>query len=303
MRPHGTRARYVTDECRCDECRRANADYYHQRRRRRIPTLIDSSAAREHIAWLSSQGVGYKQVAKVSGVSLSVIARLANIDHTRPAKRIRPGTAEKILAVTPADAADGAYVPAGRTWRQYDELRSAGMPRRRIAERCGGTDSNMSPGSKRVTRRFARLIAEVHAEYLAGELVYQRHSRHGTRTVHVPSPRDMSDEARRYNLRLKRAKYDDRRGKVYLDDGDLFVDRLADTIRATTDRGWVRRAACRDHPTWMWFPDSRDVETIAAAKAICDYCPVRSECLTAHGAELIGIYGGLTPEERTRTAA
>lgn len=303
MRPHGTRARYVTDKCRCDECRRANADYYHQRRRRRIPTIIDSSATREHIAWLSSQGVGYKQVAKVSGVSLSVIARLANIDHTRPAKRIRPRTAEKILAVMPSHAADGAHVDATDTWRKYKELRATGMPRRRIAERCDVSERNIPIGSPQVTAGFALRITEIHDEYLAGELVYQRHSRHGTRTVHVPSPRDLSDEARRYNLRLERAKYDDRRGKVYLDDGDLFVDRLADTVRATRDRDWTRRAACRDHPTWMWFPDSRDVETIAAAKAICDYCPVRSECLTAHGAELIGIYGGLTPAERARTAS
>lgn len=29
--PHGTRSRYVSNKCRCDECRRANLDYYHAR--------------------------------------------------------------------------------------------------------------------------------------------------------------------------------------------------------------------------------------------------------------------------------
>jgi len=34
VRPHGTRARYVTDRCRCEACRRANREY--QRRLTRV---------------------------------------------------------------------------------------------------------------------------------------------------------------------------------------------------------------------------------------------------------------------------
>lgn len=34
--PHGTRSRYTNQECRCDECKAANADYARRCRRERV---------------------------------------------------------------------------------------------------------------------------------------------------------------------------------------------------------------------------------------------------------------------------
>lgn len=47
------------------------------------------------------------------------------------------------------------------------------------------------------------------------------------------------------------------------------------------------------------------VDDIAGAKAVCAHCPVTRECLTyglARG-EVVGVYGGLTPEERMQFEA
>lgn len=67
---------------------------------------------------------------------------------------------------------------------------------------------------------------------------------------------------------------------------------------------WQRHAACRGHPTSVFFPDGthRDA-AYAAAKQICAACVVREPCLelsdefVATG-DRNGVFGGLTPNER-----
>jgi WhiB family redox-sensing transcriptional regulator len=63
---------------------------------------------------------------------------------------------------------------------------------------------------------------------------------------------------------------------------------------------WTERAACKDMPASLWFPEAG--QSGATAKAVCAGCEVRAQCLqfalTTH--EQYGIYGGLTPPERQR---
>lgn len=69
---------------------------------------------------------------------------------------------------------------------------------------------------------------------------------------------------------------------------------------------WRTRAACRGLGDVM-FPDTNANE-IAAAKAVCDSCPVRLACLTdcirheggRSSLSRWGVYGGLTPRQRVR---
>ncbi|MGP3979398.1 WhiB family transcriptional regulator [Streptomyces sp. 8N114] len=61
-------------------------------------------------------------------------------------------------------------------------------------------------------------------------------------------------------------------------------------------------AACKDTSTDLFFSDGR--EEIVVAKEICNSCPVRIRCLDralANG-ERFGIFGGLTPDERSELA-
>lgn len=72
-------------------------------------------------------------------------------------------------------------------------------------------------------------------------------------------------------------------------------------------------AACRGKPTTWWFPavggvygtggtkhTSRNQALYAQARAVCDDCPIRTDCL--HHAltlpEYHGMWGGLTERER-----
>lgn len=65
---------------------------------------------------------------------------------------------------------------------------------------------------------------------------------------------------------------------------------------------WKASAECADLPTDLFFPDTggQSVPDVAAAKTVCERCPVRQECLdyAVDRGERWGIWGGLTYTER-----
>lgn len=67
------------------------------------------------------------------------------------------------------------------------------------------------------------------------------------------------------------------------------------------DQSWKRHANCKGLPTYLFFPDPgpNEAATVAAAKAVCESCPVRQDCLEAGLLESRGIWGGLTTRERS----
>lgn len=74
---------------------------------------------------------------------------------------------------------------------------------------------------------------------------------------------------------------------------------------------WRERAACRSADTNLFFDDGDNNKTVSAANqarrhqalAFCQVCPVVDQCLKEHLAETIGIWGGTTPEDRSRLRA
>jgi WhiB family redox-sensing transcriptional regulator len=75
--------------------------------------------------------------------------------------------------------------------------------------------------------------------------------------------------------------------------------------RLLGDHTWQAEAACqpteyRPVDPETFFPEPDDTDTIAAAKALCDQCPVRRACLDAalEAGDDFGIRGGLPEEER-----
>jgi WhiB family redox-sensing transcriptional regulator len=65
---------------------------------------------------------------------------------------------------------------------------------------------------------------------------------------------------------------------------------------------WHAEAKCKGMPDVFFGPDR--VPGVAAeweeqAKAICATCPVRIECGKAGRAERYGVWGGMTPKERS----
>ena len=74
---------------------------------------------------------------------------------------------------------------------------------------------------------------------------------------------------------------------------------------------WTEQAACRGAPVDLWFTTGRGRPMTREAVAVCESCPVQSECLVdaldveAHlpRSKWHGIRGGLTVRQRIRLAS
>lgn len=161
-RAHGDRLRYMAG-CRCDLCRRANTAYESARQAARKAGdwngLVPANKARAHLARLSAVNVGRRAVADASSVGDTV---LTDIIAGRK-KQIRARTERKILAVTPAAAADHALIPAGPTWKLIDELLADGWSKAELARRLGYSPPVLQFSRAQVTVRNGYEVAQLHA--------------------------------------------------------------------------------------------------------------------------------------------
>jgi hypothetical protein len=196
-RAHGSHAKYAIERCRCEPCRKAQRDYNRNRLRQLARPdgtwcpYVDAGPAREHIEWLRTCGVGIKTVAKLTGISHGTLSKLMYGDpqrNMRPSKRIRPATAEKVLAVMPAMAAGGQKVPAGATWRLLDDLIGRGWSRAELARRLGTKGPGLQVRHTMVRASTARAVELLHAE-LVQMPVIPRKTRWGVVPVVVLSRR------------------------------------------------------------------------------------------------------------------
>lgn len=170
-KPCGTRIRYYAG-CRCDACRAANSVYEHQRAEARARGegnwIVSAERARAHLAWLSAQGVGRKTAADAAKVACSIVSKV--IDGHR--LKIRAQTERRILAVTPAAAADRAYIDGTLTWQRLEELLACGYPKARIASEVIGhpvRTLQIKPG--RVTARTAERVRQAYERLLLASAV------------------------------------------------------------------------------------------------------------------------------------
>ena len=150
-REHGTRVKYVIDRCRCQPCKAANRTAENHRYRQqaygRWQPYVDAAPARAHVRQLMDSGLGWQRIAAMAGVGNSVVEKLlygAAYRGMGPSKRIRPETADKLLAVQPsADALGGAASVDGTgTRRRLRALVASGWPQARLADRLGVHRSN-----------------------------------------------------------------------------------------------------------------------------------------------------------------
>jgi WhiB family redox-sensing transcriptional regulator len=74
-------------------------------------------------------------------------------------------------------------------------------------------------------------------------------------------------------------------------------------VEAVIDSDWEDRAACKNMPADMFYPEDNGAE-MEAAKAVCRVCPVREDCLEHSLAtrDFEGVRGGLNQRERKRLA-
>lgn len=183
-RAHGTRARYVfgatgndwRNGCRCHECSAAAVLYEKRRQRARARgevAYIDATEARRHLLFLRANGVGRRSVAASSGLSPSHVSKIARGAVTK----IRPATAEAILAVHLGRTPPGSYVDATRTLAQIDDLVNVvGMTRTAIAQALGYRTHALQLGKNgRVTKANADRVDALWREWMRPILVEREH--------------------------------------------------------------------------------------------------------------------------------
>jgi hypothetical protein len=173
-RPHG-RAKYSVEKCRCDVCRADNSAYEQQRRRQRAygrAPYVDAAPVRAHVLRLREIGMGALQVAKVSGVSKSVVKKLLYGDPARgqePLKRMRPENARRLLAVPVRRGlvADGQQIDITGTRRRIEALVASGWSRQQLCRRLSLPDNYLSRlmlRQPRCTAGLAREVADLYDE-------------------------------------------------------------------------------------------------------------------------------------------
>lgn len=145
---------YIQHQCRCDECSEMNRARQNRRDRliaygRYDSGLVDAAPARSHVLRLSEQGLGYKRVAQLAGLHTTTLRILVSGREDGPrkgelAKRIKRGTAEKILAVEATVDVLGARaaVPAAPYVRRLQALVALGWSQSELARRIGSNPSN-----------------------------------------------------------------------------------------------------------------------------------------------------------------
>jgi len=187
-RPHGTRAKYVLERCRCVPCTAASPEYETRRRNAMNrpdevwAPYVSAGPARRHLRELAAQGVGLKSVAKLSGVSHGALTKLVYGDRVRgmrPSRRIRPATEAAILAVQLRHATGGQRVPGGPTWSLLDDLLARGFTRVFIAQQLLGPQArSLQLDRESVFASTAVKVREVHRR-LEGVQAPSRKSRWG----------------------------------------------------------------------------------------------------------------------------
>lgn len=70
--------------------------------------------------------------------------------------------------------------------------------------------------------------------------------------------------------------------------------------RPSSDDSWMVEGICNSTDPELWFPEKG--KSAKQAIGICRECPVRQKCLEwaiSHN-ETVGVWGGITPDERKR---
>ena len=178
--PHGTlaRAKHGPDQdgtpgrrCTCFPCRKAANDH-HVNRKHLIACgqwnpLVPAGPARDHLRWLSGQGIGYRQAARMAGVPVASVHAIlyARKDRERT-RRIRPEREAAILAVRPHldHLADTTPVDPAGTHRRMQAMAVLGWPVKTQAAMTGVGDLRHVLARDRVQAGTARKVRVLYDE-------------------------------------------------------------------------------------------------------------------------------------------
>lgn len=119
--------------------------------------LVPADRARQHLLWLSKEGVGRNSVMAACDVPRSSLAAIRSGAKTR----IRASVEKRILSVDVGAAADASTVKAGPTWANVRELLRLGLTKGEISRRIGNKTAALQLGRRRVLARNALAIEKL----------------------------------------------------------------------------------------------------------------------------------------------
>ncbi|GAA0704592.1 hypothetical protein GCM10010193_69480 [Kitasatospora atroaurantiaca] len=169
---HGRLSTYTVRRCRCRECTTAAARWKANKRRQvaygRWQPLVDAQPVREHLRQLLASGLTRAWISRQSAVPGQVVRNLT-VGNGRgaPTRRVRPATAEALLAVRLPAAGPPASrksVPATASRRKVQALASLGFPISVIAHAAGLSVSGLYLLLRNPERQVAASTAERIAE-------------------------------------------------------------------------------------------------------------------------------------------
>jgi hypothetical protein len=155
--------------CAHPECWAANTAY--QAARARASTrpdeawmpFVPAGPVRRHLLDLAADGVGLRQVSRLSGVGYTTLVKLVHGDPRRGgrrSRRLRPATARAVLSIS-GTASPTRRIPAGPTVVLVTELLSAGLPKAKVALLLGRRSGQLRLGPT-VLGSTADAVARVH---------------------------------------------------------------------------------------------------------------------------------------------
>lgn len=175
---HGSRTTYVVHRCRCDACREDNRLQAARRTRAKLygryNGFVDGDQVRAHLRQLMGDGMGWKQIARTSGVAPSTACQILygkfrdqpdHPEHRPPRRQVTRAVADKLLAVQAPALADGALVDATGSRRRIRALVARGWSLTRIADALDVTISNLhlhTDGQQSVTVATRRRVTHLY---------------------------------------------------------------------------------------------------------------------------------------------
>lgn len=166
----GTYLGYITDKCRCDDCKAGWRDYQNKRNRdiayrgRIVRQRVDPARAVAHLARLRDQGVSCDTVSQAVGIATKTL------EEIRIGRRrfIYGDTERAILGFTPPldRMANRARLDGTGTIRRLQALQAIGWSLADMAARLGCSSSNLVQISREtmVRAKTARAVRDLYAE-------------------------------------------------------------------------------------------------------------------------------------------
>jgi len=76
---------------------------------------------------------------------------------------------------------------------------------------------------------------------------------------------------------------------------------LTMVVVARNERSWRHSAACKGMDPDLFFPTRSGRGSLDAARAVCDTCPVSTQCYQEGCTEYAGVWGGLSATQRRKS--